>query len=73
MEKIVRNKTGPIYVEIQGVKVLTLTGGLYSVGFINPIGVVAGVRRWRLAFYWAHLSRFRPKTEKKSSFRNVVF
>jgi hypothetical protein len=26
-------------VEIQGVKMLTLIGGLYSVGFINPIGV----------------------------------
>jgi hypothetical protein len=35
-------------VEIQGVEILTLIGGLCFVGFINPIGVVAGVQR--LAF-----------------------
>jgi hypothetical protein len=28
---------------------LTLFGGLCCVGFMNPIGVVAGVRRQRLA------------------------
>jgi hypothetical protein len=30
-------------------KILTLIGGLYCVGFITPIGVVAGVQRKRLA------------------------
>jgi hypothetical protein len=34
-------------VEIQGMKKLTVIGGLYSVGFINPIGVIAGVGRQR--------------------------
>jgi hypothetical protein len=35
--------------DIQGVEMLTLIGGLCCVGFINPIGVVAGVWRQRLA------------------------
>jgi hypothetical protein len=38
-----------MYVEIQDVKMLILFGGLSCIGFINPIGVVAGVWRQRLA------------------------
>jgi hypothetical protein len=34
---------------LQAVEMLTLSGGLYCVGFINPIGIVAGVHRERLA------------------------
>jgi hypothetical protein len=30
-------------VEIEGVEMLTLFSGLYCGGFINPVGVVAGV------------------------------
>jgi hypothetical protein len=36
-------------VEIQGVEMLTPVVGFCCDGFINPIGVVAGVRRQRLA------------------------
>jgi hypothetical protein len=42
---------GPTSVEIQSAKMLTLIGGLFCVGFINPIGVVAGIRRQRLALF----------------------
>jgi hypothetical protein len=35
--------------EIQGVEMLTLMGGLCCIGFVNPIGVAAGVWRQRLA------------------------
>jgi hypothetical protein len=38
-------------VEIQGVEILiSILGGLCCVGFIYPIGVVACVRRQKLAF-----------------------
>jgi hypothetical protein len=30
----------PIFVEIEGVKMLTLFSGLYCFGFMSPIGVV---------------------------------
>jgi hypothetical protein len=57
-------------VEIQGVEILTLIGGLCFVGFVNPIGVVAGVRR--LAFiYWAHMNRFHLKAETESYLQNI--
>jgi hypothetical protein len=36
------------YLDIQGVEMLTLTGALFCVGFINPIDVIAGVPRQRL-------------------------
>jgi hypothetical protein len=36
--------------EIQGVKLLNLTGGLRCVELINPIGVLFGVRSQRPAF-----------------------
>jgi hypothetical protein len=42
-------RLGSTCVEIQGVNMLTLFDGLCCVGFLNPIGVVAGVRRQRLA------------------------
>jgi hypothetical protein len=42
------------------------------VGFINFIGVVAGVRRHTSSIYWAQLSRFHMKTEAESSLHNVV-
>jgi hypothetical protein len=32
-------------VKIQGVEMLTLIGGLCCVGFVSPVGVVAGVFR----------------------------
>jgi hypothetical protein len=35
-------------VEIQRLKMLTIIGALYYVGFINSVGVVVGVRRQRL-------------------------
>jgi hypothetical protein len=37
--------------DIQGVKMLALIGGLCCVGFMNPIDVVAGVRRQTSSFY----------------------
>jgi hypothetical protein len=37
--------------EIQDVEMLTLIGNLCCVGFIDPTGVVNGVRRQRLALY----------------------
>jgi hypothetical protein len=40
---------GPTIVEIQGVEMLALVGGLCCVGFIKPSCVIAGVRRQRLA------------------------
>jgi hypothetical protein len=60
-------------VEIEGVEMLTLVGGLCYVGFINPVGVDAGVRRQTSFCYWAHLSRFCLKTETQSYLRNVLF
>jgi hypothetical protein len=35
-------------------KMLILVGGLCCVGFINPVGVVAGVRRYRIVSYIGH-------------------
>jgi hypothetical protein len=43
-------RLGPTLLVIEGVEMLTLIGGLCCVGFINPVGVDAGVRRQRLAF-----------------------
>jgi hypothetical protein len=49
-------------------------GGLCCVGFINPFGVVAGVRRQRLALsIGPNLNRLQMKTETESSLRNVEF
>jgi hypothetical protein len=61
-------------VEIEGVKMLTFFGVLLFVGFINPIGVVAGLRRQETSsLSWDQLSRFHLKTETEFSLRNVVF
>jgi hypothetical protein len=37
--------TPQMRMEIQVMEMLTLIGGLCSVGYINPTGAVAGVRR----------------------------
>jgi hypothetical protein len=37
------------HVDIQGMKMLILTGDLCSVGAINTIGVISGVQRQRTA------------------------
>jgi hypothetical protein len=42
-------RLGPTIVQIQGVQMLTLIGGLFCVGFINLVGVVAGLWAQRLA------------------------
>jgi hypothetical protein len=42
------------------------------VGFINSIGVLAGVRRQISSIYWAKLSRLHMKTETEFSLRNVL-
>jgi hypothetical protein len=42
-------------VEIHGVKILTSFGGLRCFGFINPIGVVADVRKQRVAVRIGHI------------------
>jgi hypothetical protein len=59
-------------VEIRSVKMITSFGGSYSVGFINPIDVVAVVRRQTSSVFWAHLSRFHLNTDTESSVRKVV-
>jgi hypothetical protein len=46
---------------------LTLNDGLCYVEYINPIGVVAGIRRQTSFIYWALLSRFHLKMEKMKS------
>jgi hypothetical protein len=43
------NSTGSKCMEIQGVEMVTIIGGLYCIGFIYSINVVARVRRQRLA------------------------
>jgi hypothetical protein len=42
---------GPTCVEIQSVEMSAIIGGLCCVDFINPIGVVAGVWRRRVALF----------------------
>jgi hypothetical protein len=42
-------RLGPMCIEFRGVKMLTPFGGLCCAGFINPIGVAAGVRRLNLS------------------------
>jgi hypothetical protein len=42
-------RLGPMCVEIQVKKILTLNYGVCCVGFINPIEAIAGVRRQLLA------------------------
>jgi hypothetical protein len=59
-------------VEIEGVEILTIVDDVCCVGFINLIGVVAGVWRQTSSFYWAHLS-IPPEGGERSSLRNVVF
>jgi hypothetical protein len=44
-------------------EILTIFSGLCCVGFINPVGDVAGVMRQTSSFNWEHLSRFHRKKE----------
>jgi hypothetical protein len=52
---------------------LAIIGGFRCADFINPVGIVAGVRRQTLPLYWVHLNRFHLKTETEFSIRNVMF
>jgi hypothetical protein len=47
---------------------LTIIGGLYCVGLMNPIGVVAVPGNIASSIYWAPLSTFHLKTDTESSF-----
>jgi hypothetical protein len=65
-------RIGPMYVETQDVEMLTFIGGLCCVGFINPVGVTAGVhpKKERSYVCWVHLSRLHLKTETEHGIQN---
>jgi hypothetical protein len=48
-------RIGPICLQIKGVKMLTLVVGSLCVGFLNPIGLVAGVHPNARGYNWATL------------------
>jgi hypothetical protein len=59
-------------VEIQGVKVLTISGSLSCADFVNPVSVCWCLETETSFSYWSHLSRFHLKMEAESSFQNTV-
>jgi hypothetical protein len=56
------------------IEMLTLVGGLCCAGFLNPIGVVATVRRQRLAlFLVGQWRRIHQKVKTESRLRKFIY
>jgi hypothetical protein len=50
MKQCIHIEVKPHKCQIQGPKTLNLVGGLCCVGFIYPVGVVAGIRSSKLLY-----------------------